>query len=169
MANTRSILGEQATLDGLVTMTLESLEEDGVTSLPGYSLGDNKGLKSVKFPRMTSVGIYAFEYCTSLTTAEFSGSSAVSFGQNAFIGCSALNALIIRSTTMSTLANVNALTGTKIANGLGAVYVPSDLVATYKANSVWKNFFIASIDDYPLSEFGTIRSGRYQADQCQRC
>ena len=157
MANTRSTLGEQATLDGLVTMTLESLEEDGLTSLPNNSLRYNTGLRSVKFPRVTSVGTYAFGACTALTTAEFSGTSAVSIAANAFNGCSALNALIIRSTTMSTLANANALTGTKIANGVGAVYVPSDLVATYKANSVWKNFFIASIDDYPLSEFGTIQ------------
>ena len=117
----------------------------------------SKSLDVYESSDVSTVPTYAFYNQTKLTTVDLKGATVLSIAANAFNGCSALTHLIIRSTTMTTLANANALTGTKIANGFGAVYVPSDLVATYKANSVWKNFFIASIDDYPLSEFGTIQ------------
>lgn len=68
---------------------------------------------------------------------------------NAFNGCSGLGHLIIRSETMATLSDANAFTGTKIANKAGTVYVPSELVNTYKADSKWTNYIIMPISAYP--------------------
>lgn len=60
MANTRSTLGEQATLDGLVARTLTSFEEDGVTTVHSYALYGFSSLTSIKMPNLTSCGDYAF-------------------------------------------------------------------------------------------------------------
>ena len=92
-----------------------------------------------------------------LETVDLLNTNPVTIGANAFYAQSELNTLIIRSATKATLSNANALEGTKISVGNGAVYVPSNLVATYKADSVWSNYIIASIDDYPLTDYSTIR------------
>ena len=100
---------------------------------------------------------YAFQNCSNLTTVDLSATSgAVTINANAFNGNSKLDAVIIRSSTMATLANTSAFTGTKIASKNGAIYVPSNMVDTYKANSNWANYIIASIDHYPITDFSTI-------------
>lgn len=200
MANTRDLIGEQETLDGLINQTLTSIEEDGVDRLGDYALANNKALTNVSFPGATNTGTNAFNGCTELLSANLPAATTIATGcfldcaklttpvisaatsiassafQNCnalpglevpttvssipascFNGCSAMTWLKLPKTSMVTLSNVNAFNGTPIAVGLGAIYVPSDLVATYKANANWKNFFIASIDDYPLTDFGTIK------------
>ncbi len=109
MANTRSTLGEQATLDGLVARTLTSLEEDGVTTVHDRALYKFDSLMSIKMPNLTSCGTYAFaetgiteiaadsfpelknigtygfSQCKSLTKARFDVLSSIS--SNCFNGC----------------------------------------------------------------------------------
>ena len=100
---------------------------------------------------------YAFQNCSNLTTVGLSAASgAVTINANAFYNNAKLDAVIIRSSTMATLGSTSAFTGTKIASKNGAIYVPSNMVATYKANSSWANYFIASIDQYPITDFSTI-------------
>lgn len=132
MANTRDALGDQATLDGLVNGTLTELEESGVTSLPSYTLKQNKAITTLKFPNVTSIAA------------------------NAFNGCSALKHLVLGSSTKCTLSATSAFTGTPISLTKGAVYVPEDLVSTYKADSNWKNYFITSVENYPTTNYSTI-------------
>lgn len=199
MADTRDLIGEQATLDGLINHTLTSIEEDGVDRLGDYALAYNTALTSVNFPGTTNAGQYTFQNCTELLSANlpaattigqycFSGctklttpvisaatsiwsytfqnckaltglelpTTVTSITANCFNGCSAMTWLKLPKTSMVTLSNVNAFAGTRIAAGVGAIYVPSDLVATYKANANWKNFFIASIDDFPVTDYATI-------------
>ena len=237
MANTRASLGEQATLDGLVSRTLTSLEEDGVTKLRNYALYGNTVLQEVNFPNLTDTGQYAFQDCTALESAElpqasiinnyaFSGCrllktfnmpNVITLNQYAFQNCSAMNSdsinlsnvktignyvfansgvgklvlpvctslgnytgqgsrmgviditnnisiasnkfanayglchLILRSSTMCSMGSTNALNNTGIANSRGWIYVPSDLVDTYKAATNWSTYAdrIVSIDEYP--------------------
>lgn len=154
MANTRATLGDQATLDGIVNGTLTSLEEDGIVSLPADCLRYNKGLKTVIFPNVTSFGSSCFAD-SNIETVDLS--AAATIGSSAFSGASKLKHLILRNNSMRTLSNVNALNGTMIARGMGAVYVPATLLDTYKGNTNWKNYTILSIEDYPATEFGTIK------------
>lgn len=97
---------------------------------------------------VTSVGEYAFMDCASMTRADFT--ALASIGSYAFSGCVALDTLILRSSTMCTLAAANALENSKIAGGNGYIYVPSALVATYQADSVWSTYAsqIRAIEDY---------------------
>ena len=214
MANTRQTLGDQETVDALVSNTLTSLEEDGVTTLADYSLYRHTALTSINFPNLTSTGEHCFEFCSGITnvsmpnvtnikTYSFNGCTGLTsislpeamtlgtyafnecthlatvsvpklttLGANTFQNCKALNSfdvsatvtqipancfngsglkhIILRRTSMVSLANVNAFANTPIATYDGAIYVPSDLVDTYKANNLWKNFFITSIDEYPM-------------------
>ena len=172
MANTRDEIGEQATVDALVKDTLESFEENGITTLPAYGLARKKGLKSVKLPNLTSVSSYAFGYCENLETVDLpvaAGTSATygfrncaklrevklggNGGQihaNTFNSCSKLELLQLQSNTKLTLANANAFNGTPIGNNRGGVFVPTALVDTYKADSMWKKYRICDISKYPV-------------------
>ena len=256
MANTRDIIGDQATVDGLVNNTLTSLEEDGITVVGDYALSHNTALTSVNFPNATSLGGYAFDGCVALQSATapkvvtagsyvFQNCSSLEsismqkkkkIGSRMFSGCSSLSSvsfdamtliesyafqgckdltnidlsgvssigtyafsstgigtlvipdatiigtyicqgtrtgtvdqhkkvdlagnrfnsatslchLILRSDTMCTLFS-SALNGTAIAGGIGWIYVPTDLIATYKADSTWSTYAnqIVDISEYP--------------------
>lgn len=135
--------------------TITSYESPSNTKIASNAFYQQNSLVSAKAPA-TTVETNAFNGCLNLTTVELPGTAAATIAAQAFVNCSKVEAVIIRSTTMSTLANVNALAGTKVSSGVGAIYVPSNLVATYKADSKWGQFIIASIDDYPITDFSTI-------------
>ena len=159
---------------------LTSVKFPNLTNTGQYSFQYCTGLQHItadQFPNLTTIGSYAFANCTNLVDAEFSavtsiqssafsscsnlekvdlkGASPVNI-QSAFSSCSKMDALFVRSTTKSTISS-GGLNGTKIGMTNGAVYVPTDLVDTYKADSNWKVYFIADINDYPVTEFSTIR------------
>ena len=178
MANTRDTLGEQATLDGLVARTLTSFEEDGVTTIHDRALYNFDSLTTIKmpnltscgqyafaetgltevaadsFPELTTIGNYGFYGCKSLTKARFDALSNVP--SYCFNGCSKLKELILLNSSKVILSNVNAFTNTPLKIGFGTIYVPESLLATYKADSQWKNFFLAAYEDYPVLP-GTIQ------------
>lgn len=106
-------------------------------------------LASVVLPSLTAINGTVFQKCTMLAKADFP--LAKSVGANAFNGCSVLTALILRNSTLCTLANVSALNATPIKSGSGYVYVPSALVDTYKSASNWSTFAaqFRAIEDYP--------------------
>ena len=218
--NTRTTMGDQATLDALIANTLTELKEDGVRALGARSLYKNVGLTLVEFPSVTSAGNYSLSGCTNLNGARFAALTSVgeymfagdtsltvlslpevtTVGQyafqnvpiakialpkaatlgayitngngaaevdlsvkpsivaNAFNGDYNLTSLVLRNSAQLTLANVNALTGTPIAQKFGWIYVPSGLVSTYKAATNWSTYAsqIVSLDEYPKDVTGSI-------------
>lgn len=149
MANTRATIGDQATLDGLVSNTLETLEEDGLTAVPNSCLRYNTGIKKVILPSATSIGSYGFANCTNLEEVDL-GTSVSSINSNCFNGATKLESLILRNTSaMVSLSNINAFTGTAIQALNGIVYVPNTQLSNYKANANWSNFYVLPLSDYP--------------------
>lgn len=162
---------------GHVSVTLVDRSISGAyENLSAASVGDHAfhgctDLTSVYFYAATSVGGAAFSGCSSLTKADFV--SATSLGVAVFMN-TALDTLILRSNTMCTSANVNILGGTPIASGTGYIYVPSALVATYQADSVWSTYSaqFRAIEDYPElirkdsweSVLASIDAGTYATD-----
>ena len=139
-----------------LSRNIAEYESSSNTTFATYGLGYATKLTSAKAP-VASVAEYAFANDTNLEVVDLSATSgAVTIASNAFSGCTSLQHLIIRSSTMATLSSTGAFTGTLIARGEGAVYVPTSLVATYKANTNWSNYYIADIADYPLSDFSTV-------------
>ena len=154
MANTRETMGEQACLDALVANTLTSFEDDGVTKVGESCLRHHTALIDVTLNQCKSVNDNGFANCTNLEVVDMLGSGTIS--DNAFNGDTKLVHLLLRGASKTTLSSTSAFNSTPIIRGDGAVYVPSDLLATYKADSNWKNFFITTLDKYPLTVFESI-------------
>ncbi len=109
-----------------------------------YSFYGCTNLNSANFPVATTIGNSAFAECTALTSIDLS--AVETFGQAVFSGCSALQIVILRTEQLVQLPNASVFADTPIAEKTGMVYVPASLVETYRADSVWQNYTIESID-----------------------
>ena len=157
--NTRDTIGDQATVDGLVSHSLTELKEDGIGIVETYACYHNTGLQSLELPNVSQIKENAFDGCSNLEVAKLGGegsSNSLAIESNAFNSCEKLKHLIIDRPVKASLVAPSGLSGTPIDIGDGAVYVPESLVPTYKADSVWKNYFITRLEKYPLSAFDTI-------------
>ena len=136
-------------LDSCTGLTQASLPK--LTTMESYAFKGCTSLVSVKLPALTGVSLYAFQSCESLEKADFDVATTVANG--AFIACSALTALILRSTTMCALSGGGSTTfnGTPIKDGAGYIYVPKDLMDSYKGDFSWLTYAnqIRAIEDYP--------------------
>lgn len=85
---------------------------------------------------------------------------AKSIAANTFANCYALQTLIMRRTSVTTCANVSAFLNTPLRgrNGLTAkIYVPSSLIDSYKAASVW-----TTINGYGYVEWCALEGSEYE-------
>ena len=80
------------------------------------------------------------------------GDTLTSFGQNNFVECPNLTALIFCSTTPPSL-------GGDIRNGNCSIYVPNESVTAYKEASVWVNY---STRIKPISQLATDNPSLYE-------
>ena len=152
--NTRTIMGDQEAFDALIAGELENLVEDGITNISkGYIICYNNGIKSIKLPNLTNIKQGAINYNGKLEVIDIG--KKCSFDSASISSNPKLSSLILRGSTMSTQGG-SILIGTPITIGHGGVFVPSDLVSTYKANSSWGAYNIYPIEDYPKSDWGTI-------------
>lgn len=125
---------------------LTSIDLDGVTNIGNYAFSGT-GIGTLVIPDATTLGTYL---CQGYRTGVVDQHTTVNLSSNRFNGANSLCHLILRSTTMCKLTT-NALTETAIAAGIGWIYVPTDLVATYKSASNWSNYAsqIVDISEYP--------------------
>ena len=114
-----------------------------------FSFSRCTNLKTVYFPELTSVSQGAFQYCSALHRCEFD--KPVSFGYGAFSPCANLTTFILNNKTLSTLSETNAFSETPIANGTGYIYVPKDVIESYKTNTKWSTYAdsFRAIEDWP--------------------
>lgn len=119
------------------------------TTLGTYAFRDNKLLAEVSLPYVTTLSQNALYNCDSLK--KISLPSVTTINASAFNGSANFETLILEKTSVVTLANTNAFTGTKIASGTGYIYVPSALVESYTAASNWSTYAaqFRAIEDYP--------------------
>ena len=118
-------------------------------------------LANMNFPACTTIGSSAFYECTCLSSISFPACTTIyndafyscrinlsvasfpkvaSIGSSAFRYCAALSKIYLGNSSVCTLANSNAFSGTSIWSNKGAIYVPTSLVASYKAASQWSYF-----------------------------
>lgn len=130
------------------------------TSLGTSAFNNCTALSSIEIPLVSSINIQTFYACNSLTSLTMPslktiGSQGVrankklakvdlgvvtSIGALSFDGCSLLDTCIIRTSSVCTLVNVSAFTGTPIASGTGYIYVPDDLLASYRTATNWSTY-----------------------------
>ena len=102
-------------------------------------------LKNTSFPNAQVVSTFAFFECFSLSTISFPMCNFI--GSFAFASCSRLISLYLLSSSVCTLYNSNAFTGTPIngylnvVNQYGSIYVPASLYSVYVSGAENWSFF----------------------------
>lgn len=104
-------------------------------------------LKKVNVENIKTVVSGGFQKCYELEKLDFH--NLVYIFTSGFNGCKKLSTLIIRTNSVCSLYNINAFTDTPIASGEGFVYVPDDLVESYKTAENWVTY---ASQIKPLSE-----------------
>lgn len=132
--------------------SLNNLDLTNITVISSSALSQT-GLGALVLPNVISIGNYVGN---GTRTSTIDLSKKISIDSNRFSGAYSLVHLILRSDTLCSLSATSAFTNTPIANGLGWIYVPSDLVESYKTASNWSTYAnqIVSLDEYPKALSG---------------
>ena len=126
---------------------LNNIDLSNITRINSYAL-QHCGIGTVVLPKCTNL----YEYISrGVRISTIDLYKPVTLGANNFRDSYSLSHLILRSDSLCALTSMSAFTNTPIAEGLGWIYVPTDLVDTYKTASNWSTYAdqIVSIDKYP--------------------
>lgn len=109
-----------------------------ITSISGSAFSHCRSLTNVEFSKVTSIEGSAFYNCTSLLNGKFP--KVTSIKRSAFSFCSSLSSLIVGTelddeTAICTLGSTDT-----IPSSIGAIYVPVELVDSYKTATNWSSF-----------------------------
>ena len=148
-------------LDGSMT----EYTDNGGTNIAPYAFYVEPSLEEVT-ANPARVGQYAFYNCPKLREVDLTGTGALTLLDYTFYNDSKLTDLILRSNSVATItasvgsyAPFTMFAQTPIIAGLGTVYVPDNLVDSYKAAANWgmcRNR-IYPISAYPITDYETIK------------
>lgn len=162
--------GDTSMEDGIITRQGTTYINDRVTSIGHKVFMSNNVIQHVSFANVTVINSQCFQDCAELLTANFPklntlagygfyGCSKVitfdfpmlaSVPAQGFRNCTSLTKFILRkSDGIASMGNVSAFQGTPIASGTGYIYVPDDLVDSYKSATNWSTY---ASQIKPLSE-----------------
>lgn len=138
--------------------SLETVYAPNVVTVGSSALQSNIALQSICLPKATSMLANALRECPALEYVELP--EVQSFGGYVFEGDLALKAVVIRQGTTvptTTTTTFHYMFGSGISKGTGYVYVPSALVARYKAATNWSVYAsqIRALEDYTVD--GTVK------------
>lgn len=116
----------------------------------GVFIGCTK-LSEIVLPNIREIGMSAFSGCSTLVKIDLG--SLKNINASTFYGCKSLESVIIRNDSICTMINTSAFNNTPIKTSatIGYIYVPSNLVESYKSASNWADYAnkIRAIEDYP--------------------
>lgn len=98
----------------------------------------SSGIRKFTFAALKNPDGAAFQYA--YQAREFYLPSLTNINAGLFTNDSNIEKIVLSNTSMVTLQNTNAFSGTSIANGTGYVYVPDELVNTYKSANNWSTY-----------------------------
>lgn len=99
---------------------------------------------------VTKLRYSCFDGCTSLAKVTLQ-QNIVSIERSCFSGCSKLATLLINNVTqVPTLEAISAFSNTPISKGTGYIYVPDDMVDSFKSATNWSSF---ADQIKPISEY----------------
>ena len=99
--------------------SLITINGDNVETLEGSAFNDCRYLETAVFSKLTTIENYALAYCGQYKTN-------VRF--------------IFRNNAVCTLKSTSVFNGSAIARGTGYIYVPDDLVNSYKTATNWSTY-----------------------------
>ena len=108
------------------------------TSMGEYAFSSCTSLTTVNLPKCTSIGGSAFNSCTSLTTVSLP--ECTSIEDYAFYCCTSLTTIIFGADQVVYIDDISTFNNSAIANGTGYVYVPDNLVDSYKTATNWSTY-----------------------------
>ena len=129
---------QKAISDSILNRAITEFTSNTLTRIDAYGFAYCKLLHTVNCPKVSSLAAGCFSYCSALQQIEFFSVDDI-FG-NAFSNCSKLDTLIIRYNGICRLRSTNAFSNTPIKDGTGYIYVPDDLVDTYKTTTNWTTY-----------------------------
>lgn len=127
------------------TETLQSINIQNLTTMAsGKRIFTNcRELEEFNAPNLVSVGestANMFNTCLELKKVYFPKLGGTVIGASSFYKCSRLVTLVLGGNELNTLENTAAFSGSAIANGTGYIYVPDNLVDTYKTATNWSAY-----------------------------
>lgn len=149
---------------GCTKLKTANLDYMNMTRLGTGVFNNCSALEKTTFvlPKVTSNVYGSFITNNANLTAFDIGGLASSVGNiaaSAFTNCSNLNKIIIRDSSIRTLGNISAFTGTPFASdgSGGTLYVPSSLVSTYQSATNW-----STILGYANNSITSIEGSQYE-------
>lgn len=96
-------------------------------------------LSDLQIPNVSRISAHGLYGCSALQSIVIPYTP--SLYANAFVNCTNLTSVYLTSPSVGSLANKSTVfTGTPIGSRTGAIYVPSDLVATYQSSTNWSAY-----------------------------
>lgn len=161
-----------ALIDGSITEVTSNVE-----TVVQYACYYGTFLTSVNLPNATTIGKESFKFCNKIETflcpnvtkidqqglyscGNITGLDflhPVELGAQSLYGLLKIKFLILRSNeNLSTLQNTNAFSTSNISSKVGYIYVPRDLVDSYKSATNWSTYAsqFRALEDYTVD--GTI-------------
>ena len=131
---------EESAFYGCTSLALTNLP-DGITELPKYAFYRCISLDLTELPsNLKKLGNQCFYFCKNLTSLTFKADS-ISLDSGVFNQCQNLERLIFPNiTSVPTLAKTDILNYTKIKEEDGYIYVPDNLVESFKTDEKWSAF-----------------------------
>ncbi len=117
---------------------LEIIDLPNVTTVADFAF-TGCGVTAINLPNCTSLeGEMCFAYCTSLERIDLPKVETIGFA--AFEGCEMLTSVTLRTGKVCIAVDSDAFTDTPISSGEGYIYVPADLVDSYKTATNWSKY-----------------------------
>lgn len=143
------LLNKIITNDASAHYSISADELEGCGSLiRTYAFYGCVGLTSIVFPEtVLKINKNVFNGCSDLYSIEFKGNLDF-IGENAFRSCNKLQKLILRGNKVPSFQSVgaNPIMDAEYLSSfdptLAGIYVPSEMIEKYNADTIWKNFFM---------------------------
>lgn len=115
-------------------ISLNFINASTTTTIGQGAFDECASLSSVNFANLQDIKPLTFRKCEALSAADFP--AVTNIGTQAFYS-SGITSLTLRSNAVCTLENPDAFYFTPIEDGVGYIYVPSNLVDSYKTADGW--------------------------------
>ena len=170
--NTIDVLGDDALVDSLIEKTLTEFKDNTLTAIGENAFYDIKQLTTIDVPSAITIRDQAFRGCNRL--AEVNIPSVTTIGYGAFYSderlvkldapmltaingrivfrYTNLDTLILRASSVCTLANADSIANTPIARGIGYIYVPRALLNEYRNATNFSTYAsqFRALEDYTV-------------------
>lgn len=129
----------------VTNVDLSFLNTENLTSMSGI-FQDCKNLLEVNLSNFNTSKVkymsQAFANCILMEKIDISSftSESLTTNNNMFSGCRVLVTIIINNPNLFKITSIYVFNNTSIADGTGYIYVPDDMVETYKSATNWSTY-----------------------------